>query len=324
LLQALEGKRHLFGEAHAETLEVMRNLAIIYHWQDELDRAELLLARALEAASALSDRDPIRLTLGFTLGNVYESRGRYAEAERLTARALEGCLAVLGHKNPFTLTNRIILASLYLQTNRLAEAEQHAGEAFRNWRGVGKLNPQVQWSQGILAAVYLAQGRRTDAQPLLAEFRAKAEARQAHLAGFNIRTTYDLGKALLVQRDFPEAESFLRLYLAVAERKLPDGWRRSAAQSALGASLLGQGKYTQAEPLLMQGYVRLKQFERGIPEPFRRARLTEALEPLARLYEQTGKLDDAAKWRNELRAVQTETKAAGGAEDCQQLTPKSE
>jgi tetratricopeptide (TPR) repeat protein len=216
------------------------------------------------------------------------------------------------------------MASLYLRTKRLAEAEQHAGEAFRNWQGVGKLNPQVQWSQGLLAAVYLAQGRRTDAQPLLAEFLAKAEERQEHLAGFNIRTTYELGNALLEQRDFPQAELFLRLYLAVAGKKLPDGWRRSAAQSALGASLLGQAKYTQAEPLLLQGYVRLKRFERGIPEPFRRALLTEALEPLARLYEQAGKLSDAAKWRNELLAVSPERKAAGGGDDCQQRTRKSE
>jgi serine/threonine protein kinase/tetratricopeptide (TPR) repeat protein len=323
LLEALEGRRHLFGEVHPETLEVMRNLGLLYLSQDELDRAEPPLALALQASSALSDRDPVRLTLGFTLGNVYVLQGRYAEAERLIARSLEGSLAVLGHKNPFTLTNRMILADLYLRTNRIAEAEEHAGKAFQNWRGIGKLNPQVQWSQGLLAAVYLAQGRRTDAEPLLREFRARCQERREHLAPFNIRMTYELGATLREQQDFPQAELFLRLYLAVAEKKLPDGWRRSAAQSALGASLLGQGKYAQAERLLLQGYVRLKQFERRIPEPFRRVLLTGALEPLARLYEQTGKLDDAAKWRNELRAVKAEAKAAGGGADCQQPTRNS-
>jgi tetratricopeptide (TPR) repeat protein len=315
LLQALEGRRHLLGDGHPETLEVMRNLGLLYLSQDDLDRAEPLLVRALRTSCALSDRDPVSLLLGFTLGEVRVMQGRYAEAERLIAESLEGCLTVLGNKNPFTLTNRMILVRLYLRTSRLAEAEQHADNAFRNWRGVGKLNPQVQWSQGLLAAVYLAQGRRTDAQPLLDDFRARAQERQEHLAPFNIRMTFELGDALLEQRDFPQAELFLRLYLTVAEKKMPDGWRRSAAQSALGASLLGQGKYAQAEPLLLQGYERLKQFEQSIPEPFRQPLLTNALEPLARLYEHEGKLNDAAKWRDELRAVKAASNAVGGGDE---------
>jgi hypothetical protein len=50
----------------------------------------------------------------------------------------------------------------------------------------------------------------------------------------------------------------LRACLAIREKKLPDDWRRFNAQSLLGGSLLGQQKYAEAEPLLVQGYEGMK------------------------------------------------------------------
>jgi eukaryotic-like serine/threonine-protein kinase len=66
----------------------------------------------------------------------------------------------------------------------------------------------------------------------------------------------------------------------------------------LGAALLGQKKYTEAEPLLLKGYEGLKQRETSIP---RRgvARLPEALDRLIELYKETDKPDEAKRWRAE-------------------------
>jgi hypothetical protein len=64
----------------------------------------------------------------------------------------------------------------------------------------------------------------------------------------------------------------------------------------LGEALAGQKKYAEAEPLLLAGYKGMKEREATIPEPFRKVRLTEALERLVRLYEATGRKDEAAKW----------------------------
>src|SRR5262249_19062573 len=120
----------------------------------------------------------------------------------------------------------------------------------------------------------------------------------------------DVGDALLGQRDFVEAESFLRLYLDLAGKKLPDGWRRSARVSALGACLLGQKKYAEAEPLLRKGYEGLRQHEERIPASLRRARRTEALERLVQLYDAWAKPDEAAKWRKKLEAARLPPKDA--------------
>jgi hypothetical protein len=64
----------------------------------------------------------------------------------------------------------------------------------------------------------------------------------------------------------------------------------------------GNGNGAEAEPLLVRGYEGLKQRKDQLPEP---AMLTNALEPLVRLYEATGRSDRAAAYRQELEAVQT-------------------
>jgi hypothetical protein len=61
-------------------------------------------------------------------------------------------------------------------------------------------------------------------------------------------------------------------------------------RSMLGGALLGQKKYADAEPLLLQGYEGMKQRAARIPPPGR-IRLPEAVRRLVALYEATGNQD---------------------------------
>jgi hypothetical protein len=69
--------------------------------------------------------------------------------------------------------------------------------------------------------------------------------------------------------------------------------------SLLGGSLLGQGRTAEAEPLVAQGYERMKARESRLPVP-ERSRLREAAERVIRLYEACGQLDQAAAWKAKL------------------------
>jgi hypothetical protein len=73
--------------------------------------------------------------------------------------------------------------------------------------------------------------------------------------------------------------------------------------------MLGQKKYDEAEPLLLQGYEGLKARAKSIP-PQGSARITEALDRLIELANATGKPDEAAKWQAE-RAKYPEAKPVG-------------
>jgi hypothetical protein len=78
----------------------------------------------------------------------------------------------------------------------------------------------------------------------------------------------------------------------------PNAWTTFNTQSLLGAALVGQKKYAEAEPLLLNGYEGMKQRAKTIPPPGK-AWLPEAAQRLVQLYEAMAKKDEAARWRSE-------------------------
>jgi hypothetical protein len=65
--------------------------------------------------------------------------------------------------------------------------------------------------------------------------------------------------------------------------------------SLLGAALLGQGKFTVAEPLVVRGYEGMKARETKMPQEGR-PRLLAAAKQIVRLYEAWGKPEQAKAW----------------------------
>ena len=101
-----------------------------------------------------------------------------------------------------------------------------------------------------------------------------------------------------------EAEPVLRECLAIREREMPAEWLRWNAASLLGAALAGQGKYAEAEPLLVNGYNEMKDDPRVQPPTATLDRKREALERIVRLYEAweaaepgQGHREKAVDWR---------------------------
>jgi hypothetical protein len=106
---------------------------------------------------------------------------------------------------------------------------------------------------------------------------------------------------------YVDAEMLLRPSLAMSKQKLPDDWTTFHAMSLLGHSLARQMKFTEAEPLLLEGYQGMKQREDRIAYPEKRY-LIVALDSLVQLYEALGKPEEAAKWRKELEAMKKSEK----------------
>ncbi len=109
-----------------------------------------------------------------------------------------------------------------------------------------------------------------------------------------------LGKILVDQEKYAQAEPILRESMAIRVKEMPENWLRYNAASMLGGALLGQKKYAAAEPLLLQGYEGLKQHEDKILAGYKDIRLTEAAERLVRLYEATKQPEKAAAWREKI------------------------
>src|SRR5262249_42800051 len=161
--------------------------------------------------------------------------------------------------------------------------------------------PRLRGVGAPLLDAYAKAGRSTELAKLVPE--QLAEARQTlpkdspQLAG----ALEQSGTFLLLLNADADAEPLLRECLAIREKTQPDLWSPPHTRSKLGRALLGQKKYTDAEPLLIAGYEGMRQREATIP-PQEKPRLTEALEYLIQLYEATNKPDEAAKWREQLEA----------------------
>ena len=83
---------------------------------------------------------------------------------------------------------------------------------------------------------------------------------------------------------------------------MPGDWRVFISRSLLGACLLGQEKYAEAELWLISGYEGLKQREATMPahgKPY----LQEALQRLVELYAATDRPDHAAERKQELEGL---------------------
>src|SRR5262249_10325450 len=91
-------------------------------------------------------------------------------------------------------------------------------------------------------------------------------------------------------------EPLFRQALAIYKEATPDDWRRYEVMSLLGGALLGQGRYPEAEPLVVPGYEGMKARESRIAVP-ERSGLREAAERGVPLYEGGNKPDEAGAWR---------------------------
>jgi tetratricopeptide (TPR) repeat protein len=216
----------------------------------------------------------------------------------------------LGEQNAATLVVESLLATLYHEMERFDDAQEHAVKTYQLRKAVlGASNVHTLFSQGLLALLDLAQGRIAEAQPLYQDFLEKTRGQRDRLPPFVIWRIGSVGLALLKQQEFADADEFLRFYLDLVTNTQPVGWRWFDALSALGAALMGQKRFAEAEPLLTQGYEGLRKYEAQVPVRFRRARLTDALERLVQFYTTTDNPAEAARWRGELQAVESAGKS---------------
>jgi serine/threonine protein kinase/tetratricopeptide (TPR) repeat protein len=290
------------GPDHPQTLLSQNNLALAYQNVGQLDRAIALFERTLAIQVAkLGANHPDTFTTRANLAGAYREAGQLDRAIALLEGTVASRRAKLGADHPETLIVQNNLASAYRETGRLAEAIallEGTAEAMRT--KLGSDHPDTLAVLSNLGWAFQAQGELARAEAIHRDVltRRKAKFGTDH-ADFANGLAY-LGSCLLEQGKWGEAEAVLRECIRIRASKVPDDWRRFKAISDLGASLKGQKKYAEAEPLIVSGYEGMKAREVKIPAESRR-HLTEAAERVVRLYEAWDKPEKAAAWREKLK-----------------------
>jgi serine/threonine protein kinase len=286
------------GPDHPATLTVRNNLAQDYEKLGRFAEGLAMNEATLKMREAkLGPDHPHTLFSRNNLGMSYDFAGRYAEAIALHQRALKAREARLGRAHPDTLASRRRLAEAYLHAGQTGKAVDLLSSALESYRStLGPDHPSTLATLNLLAQADESLGRWAHAESVrrdvLSRRRRTVPAEGPLLAG----DLGALGRDLEKQARSSEAEPLTRESLSIRERVVPDDWARFESMSLLGGALAGQGRFAEAEPLIVRGYEEMKARESRMPAAARHL-LAEAAERAERLYEAWRKPDRAAAWK---------------------------
>jgi serine/threonine protein kinase len=282
------------GPDNFVTLYYRHNLAMAYSTVGRTADAIKMLELTLKSRVVKPGPDhPDTLNCRLSLAMAYRVAGRTADAVKMVEETVRLMTAKLGAEHPSTLIALNNLARAYQDAGRATEAIKHYEHTLQvQTAKLGAGHPDTVTTRNNLAAVYGTTGQLAKAEAHIRE--ALEHARKGYGAEDPraAEAMAWLGRNLLLQQRFTEAEPLLRECLMIRERRLPDDWARFQTQSLLGGALFGQKRFAEAEPLLVTGYEGLKARTVKRPPP-PQTYMAEAAERIKRLYAALGQPDRA-------------------------------
>ena len=297
--QVADAHSRALGPDHPDTLLAVNNLADVYVAEGKYVEGEALLSRNIEARRrALGPEHPDTVSSMLDLANAYLAQGKYAQAEPLFRQVYEARRRVFGPEHLNTLLALGGLAVALENQGHYAQAEPLFKQIVETMRRVlGPENITTLWETVNLGEVYEDLGK----YDLARTYDAQALAGLRHVQGPEYPETLtaeaDLALDDISLGNFAQAEPLAREVLEKDKKVQPDDLQRFFAESLLGASLTGEKKYAEAEPLLREGYqgmVTRKARMLAVPDLHE---LDRAREWIVQLYQSSGKPEKAIEWK---------------------------
>ena len=270
LRDALAVLRKFKGDEDPHVAADLSNLAMVVRRQGNLAEAETLYRQALALQRKLvGDEHPSVATIMGNLGGVLQVEGQYAEAEALLTAALEMDRRLFGDTSPAIAADLNNLAELRRVTGDFAAAEPLYREALALQRDLfGDEHGVVAATLNNLGLLLLAKGDFAAAEPLLREalalFRKVFGDEHPRVA----TSLNNLARLLFQRGEYTAAEPLFREALAI-DQKRPSPNVAVIACTGLGRALVRLGRWSEAEPLLLEAQQRA--LSAHCPERFRDA-----------------------------------------------------
>ncbi len=297
--QILQVYRRISGPEHPDTLLVMNGLAGTYTAEGKYVEAEALYRKTVEIQSrVLGAEHPNTLSSKYSLGETYFYEGKYAQAEALLSEVTDLRHRILGPEHPGTMRTSSYLAYTYAAEGKNAQAEalfHHDLEVQRRVRGAE--NEDTLTTLTHMAYLYEVEGKYSLAETAAAQ----ALAGRRHILGAEHPATAaseaDLAEAYVAEGKFTQSDPLAREAEAFQQSKQPDNWQFFWAESLVGASLAGEKRYADAEPLLVAGYRGMVGRKDWMPVPKLRD-IDSAQGWIVQMYVEWGKPDKVKEWRH--------------------------
>jgi serine/threonine protein kinase len=304
LERALELRRTHLGLDHPETLRIREILADVYtgigRWSDAIVMCEELLEYARTRPGA-DERELLQPMA--RLAMAYRRAGDWQKAKRLLEEIVAKDEAHRGPIEAGASYDARTLALVYQDAGQYLESAARMDQFYALRKRLGTYDPNT--FRDSRPEPYQRAGRFDEAERIWRrELEHWRKRRDSVALTEQTRRLELLSVNLLLQNRPAEAEPLAREALVLHEKTqhTEREWRRPYVMNLmnlLGGALLGQKKYAEAEPLLVQGYEGMKQGEATMIAPWR-FRLTEAGERVIRFYEETNQPEKARQWRERL------------------------
>jgi tetratricopeptide (TPR) repeat protein len=300
---ALVLRQNHLGMDHPDTRASMGTLAGAYQWVTRYTEAISLRRQLLDDAQKRLGPDHLEtLASAEQLAQAYHAGRQWDASIRLYEQILEKQSATFGPTHPSTLATMHHLAMNYDDAGRFSESIALHERVLDGIRSVsGRENASTSWPTLTLAQVYQRAGYLDQADRLLRDY---LEHIGKHESSRNVRQSRAnavtcLALNLTLQGRYSEAEPLAREALAHSDKEFPEHPWRYIRVSLLGAILLGQERFEEAQPLLLEGYEGL---ERGsATHHLNNWWIVEAAQRVVRFYEATGQQEKARVWREKVR-----------------------
>ena len=297
--EALTLAEAAFGPDDVLTFQILASLVTAYRIVGLQAEAEALYPRLIALSQTLlgpESHDTLAVQQNFAA--LLHVQGRFEAAEAQYPEVLDNFTKTRGPEDGSTLQVLSNLGELYRDWGRPEQAEPllkralEAGERVRRPE-----HPQTLWTLWKLAEMDRDRGRLDEAEAMFRrciEGYAKAQGEDG-LELAMLRA--DLAMNHLKKHEPARAEPLLRQALAVYESQMPDDWRRFEIQGQLGEALAAQGKYAEAEPLILGGHEGLTSRREHVTVDAR-PRLPESARRVVQLYEAWGKPELVTRWKS--------------------------
>lgn len=289
-----------FGDDHPNTLLARNNLAVAYKSAGKVNQAIKLYLETLNRQIArLTKNHPDTLVTMGNLAMAYREAGQPDDAIPLLEETVKLKNTTFSKSHPSTLTSMNNLAVCYRSAGKLPQAiSLHEDTLKARKEAIGEDHPETLLSMFNLAQCYEDANRMPEAIPLFEAATLGMERKrfQSQNAG-----TIVLGTVSAYEKNgrHEKAEALRRKWLEVVKAKFGVQSSNYANElSGLGANLIQQRKFSDAEPFLLQAYESLKGQESSLLTATK-VIIPETLDRLVELYLSWDKKEQAEKYRQE-------------------------
>jgi len=250
--KALEIRRRLFTDEHADTASSAIKLAANLRAQGKYSAAQPLFEKALEITRRLLGEDHPDTAASYAwLAYSLSDQGKYAAAQPLLEKALETTRRLLTDDHPDTAASYNNVAMNLDAQGKYAQAQPLLEKALDIWRRVStEDNTDTAYGYDNLAANLSNQGKYSAAQPL----HEKALAIRRRLLTDDhpetARSFNNLAANLDDLGEYAAAQPLFEKVLEINRRLLSDDHPLTASSyNNVAENLHAQRKYAQAQPL---------------------------------------------------------------------------